>query len=108
MRAPSTPAPYAPYLEKVRAWLEERLRALRFVEIVVAILALIARMRDANTELVTKLAHLKRKRPPSETLERIERQLALPLFGEQRPPKKPRSKASRVGRHPGRAALPGH
>ena len=55
--------------------------ALRFVELVAAIVALIARMRDINTELVAQLAHLRRARPRSETLERLERQLVLPLDG---------------------------
>ena len=58
-----------------------------FVEVVTAIVALLVRMRDANLELFTKLAHLKRKRPPSETLARLERQLVLPLFVVV-PPKK--------------------
>ena len=48
--------PYAPDIEKVRAWLQEMIAALRFVEIVTAIVARIVRMRDANTELVAKLA----------------------------------------------------
>jgi transposase len=106
MRTPSITSPYAPDLEKVRVWLEAKIRALSFVEIVVAILALITRMRDANTELVAKLAHMRRRRPPSETLERVERQLVLPIFDSTASKKKPRAKANRAGRHPGRAALP--
>jgi transposase len=46
-----------------------------------AVLALITRMRDINTELTKRLAHLTRKRPRSEALERVERQLVLPLVG---------------------------
>jgi len=72
-------SPYAPDLAAVRAWLEKMIASGRFVEIVIAILALITRMRDVNTDLVAKLAYLKRKRPPSETLERLKRQLVLPL-----------------------------
>ena len=57
------------------------IRALSFVELVAAVLALIGKMRDVNTELIKQLAHLRRARPRSETLDRLERQLALPLDG---------------------------
>ena len=49
-------------------------------------------LRDANVELFTKLADLKRRRPPSETLARLDRQLVLPLFTTA-PPKKNRMAA---------------
>jgi len=55
------------------------IKAVRFVEIVAAIVSLVTRMRDLNTELTRQLAQLRRKRPRSETLDRIERQLVLPL-----------------------------
>jgi transposase len=109
MRTPSITSPYAPDVEKVREWLEKMIAALRFVEIVVAILALIVRMRDVNTELVAKLAYLKRRRPPSETLARLERQLVLPLLAApaQAGERKARTKKKR-GHHPGRSTLPAH
>ena len=109
-------SPYAPDLAALRAWLEKMIAALKFVEIVIAVVALIGRMRDVNTELVAKLAHLKRKRPPSETLARLERQLVLPLVAtvlaaaaasDAAKPDGTRPK-SRRGHHPGRAALPAH
>lgn len=87
MSTPSISSPYAPDIAKVRAWIEEKIAARLFVEVVTAIVALLVRMRDANVELFTKLAHLKRRRPPSETLARLERQLVLPLFVVV-PPKK--------------------
>jgi transposase len=108
---------FAPDLDEVRAWLEKMIVAMRFVELVAAILALIARMRDLNTELVAQLAHLRRARPRSESLERLERQLVLPLEGliVSSVPKPTESdapaskeKKSRRGRHPGRAAPPAH
>ena len=74
-------SPYAPDLAELRAWLEKLLAAMKFVELVVAVLSLIARMRDINLELTKRVAHLTRKRPRSETLERLERQLVLPLTG---------------------------
>jgi transposase len=111
----SPPTPYAPDLAEVRAWLEKMIAALKFVELIVAILALVGKMRDLNTELTRRLAHLQRRRPRSETLERLERQLILPLVGMtavvvSKPAKDEteRNKTSRKGHHPGRSLLPAH
>src|SRR5215212_8467376 len=93
--------------------------ALSFAKLVAAILALITRMRDLNTELTKRVAHLTRKRPRSETLKRLEGQLVLPLKGldveapkaapaGSKPPKAEKPKRSRLGRHPGRSGLPAH
>jgi transposase len=114
--APIT-SPYAPDLTQVRAWLEKMIKSLRFVELVAAILALIAKMRDANTELLRQLVHLRRARPRSETLERLERQLVLPKVymgvvrvtkakDNKTPPE--RAPSNRRGQRPGRGALPAH
>jgi transposase len=111
MQKPIT-TPYAPDLREVRAWLEKMIAAMKFVEIVVAVLALIGRMRDLNTELVKRLAHLQRKRPRSETLARLEHQLVLPLTSLAAT--KPRSapdvpaEPKKKGTHPGRTAPPAH
>ncbi len=65
---------FAPDLDEVRAWLQKMIAALRFVEMVTAVIGLIARMRDINTELVAQLAHLRRRHPRSwEALDRTER-----------------------------------
>jgi hypothetical protein len=53
-RDPITSA-LAPDIEEVRAWLQKMIAALRFVDLVTAILALIRRMRDLNTELVATI-----------------------------------------------------
>ncbi len=105
---------FAPDLDEVRAWLQEMIAALRFVDLVTAILALITRMRDLNTGLVARLAQLQRKRPRSEMLRRLEGQLVLPLEGLTVPVAKPKDdttpddKKKRRGAHPGRGALPAH
>jgi transposase len=107
---------FAPDLEEVGAWLGKMIAALRFAELVAAILALITRMRDLNTELVAQLAHLRRARPRSESLRRLEGQLVLPLDGllVQSAPKPKDDAAStdnkktRRGKHPGRGAPPAH
>jgi transposase len=106
---------FAPDLEEIRAWLQKMIATLKFVEMVTAIVALIARMRDLNTELVAQLAHLRRARPRSESLDRLERQLVLPIDGlivpDAAKPKEDNSsdeKKKRRGRHPGRGAPPAH
>ena len=107
---------HVPDLEQVRGWLQKMISSMRFVELVVAIIGLITRMRDINTELNKRLAHLTRKRPRSETLKRVERQLSLPIMqpGQAGAEKKlmasaaDKPKASRKGVHPGRRTLPAH
>lgn len=114
---PPITSPYAPDIAHVRAWLEKMIKAVRFVEIVAAIVSLVTRMRDLNTELTRQLAQLRRKRPRSETLDRIERQLVLPLTivttnvaktDSGSTPPGAEKKPGRRGRHPGRAAFPTH
>jgi transposase len=97
---------YVPDIEKVRAWIEEKIAARLFVEVVTAIVGLLVRMRDANVELFTKLSDLKRRRPPSEKLARLERQLVLPLFVLVPPTKKRGPKTTERDNHPGRRAFP--
>ena len=107
---------FAPDLDEIGAWLRKMIAALRFVELVTSVLALITRMRDLNTELVAQLAHLRRARPRSEALRRLERQLVLPIEGLLVPPApKPMDdttsnaeRTKRRGSHPGRGAPPAH
>lgn len=105
-------SPYAPDLGEVRAFLERMIRGLRFIELVRAVLSFVTRACEINGELSKKLAYLRRGRPRSEVLARLQRQ--LPLFGSSVAPvakeTKPAAEAkkSRKGRHPGRAAPPAH
>lgn len=106
-------SPYAPDLGEVRAFLERMISAMRFIELVRAVLAFVGRVLEINGELSRKLAYMQRRRPRSEVLARLERQLALPLFDlgvapAPAPEKAERAKKSRKGRHPGRAAAPAH
>lgn len=104
----------------LRAWLQKMIAAMRFADLLTAVIGLIVRMRDANTELRKQVANLRRKRPHSETLARVGKQFVFAFMvaevaGAQsaaKPPKpdgrKGKTKRSRVGKHPGRAPLPGH
>ena len=59
-------SPYVPDLDHLREWLEKMVAAMKFVELILAIVSFIARMRDINLELTKRVAHLTRKRPRSE------------------------------------------
>ena len=107
-------SPYTPDLEELRAWLQKMAAAMKLVELIAAVLALVTRMRDINLELTKRVAHLTRKRPRSETLERLELQLVLPLPGlipAAKPVAKnpePDEKKNRRRRGGGRGAFPAH
>jgi transposase len=107
---PSITSPYAPDLATLRSWLEKTARALRFAELVAAVLALITRMASLNAELTKQLAHLRRRHPRSETLARVEQQLLFafgtPIVTTLNGKQPDKTKQDRKGRHPGRGALP--
>lgn len=73
-------SPTSPDVERLREWILAKIRACSFVDLVTAIITLVVCMRDLNNELARKLVELRRRRPLSETLARIERQLPL-IFG---------------------------
>jgi transposase len=119
MSSPAPPpitSPFVADLEEVRTWLEKMVKAVRFVEMIAAVLALVGRMRDINLELTKKLVDMRRARPKSETMRRLERQLVLPFMTVSVTPAPPADSngrdepknKSRKGKHPGRAALPAH
>ena len=100
---------YQPDVERVRAWLQKMVAEGRFLELIVAVVSLIARLRDLNTDLMKRMAHLKRKRPPSETLRRVESQLAFGFIEDAvsgRSKEKKSRGPRRRGKHPGRRPLP--
>ena len=117
MALPTITSPSHPDLAQVRAWLETMLASMRFKDLILGILLFIERMRALNLELVKQIAHLRRARPRSERLARLEHQLTLPLIGLDQKPGKPASesqppKRKRRGRRPGqpggRGPLPAH
>jgi transposase len=110
-----TTSAYTPDLDALRSSLEKLLAAFRFVELIAAVIALVTRMRDINLELTKRVAHLTLKRPPSETLERLERQLVLPPFAmaaantpKPAAPEKAPKKRSRSPSSGGRNPFPSH
>ena len=102
---------YQPDVERVRTWLRKMVAEGRFVELVVAVIALIERLRDLNTELMKSVAHLTRKRPPLERLRRVEEQLVFGFAEDVESGRKKKRKkrgSGRRGKHPGRRPLPEH
>jgi transposase len=119
MSSPAEPpvtSPYSADMEGVRAWFWEMVKAARFVEMLAALIALLSKMRDINLDLNKRIVDMRRKRPKSETMKRLGRQLLLPFMtraaaagaADAKPDDKPKEKKSRKGRHPGRAKLPAH
>jgi transposase len=70
-----------PDLAKVKRFIKARIAEGAFAVLVAAILALLTRMRDLNTELLKRVEASRRKRPPSETLHRL--QMELPFWGKK-------------------------
>jgi transposase len=104
-----------PDLGAVRRFIEDMLARGAIAALVASILALLTRMRDLNTELVRKLASTSRKRPPSETMRRMQLELPLHLTppandGGAPPPNKPppAKRGPKTRRPHGRPRLPDH
>jgi transposase len=109
-----------PDLGEVKRFIRARLAEGAFAVLIAAVLALLARMRDLNTELRMRLEAARRKRPPSETLRRL--QMELPFWGskpdsdtqperagQSDKPKTERKKRGPKNRDPhGRPKLPDH
>ena len=68
----------APDLEVIRRFIVDLISRGAIAELIAAVLGLLERMREINTELMARVATTSRKRPPSETLRRL--QLELPLM----------------------------
>lgn len=115
--ASSSPSAFEPDIEQLRASLTQLLFELKFGEVLRVVVMLIVRMRDINTALVKRLAYLTRPRPRSETLERLEAQLLLPLFaqaakspssGKAAPPVKEKGKREKPKGSGRRGDFPAH
>lgn len=68
----------SPDLGVIRQYMLDMIRRGKVVEVVAAIIGLLQRMFEVNTELTARIATASRKRPPNESLRRL--QLELPLL----------------------------
>jgi transposase len=103
----------APDLGLVERFIRQKFAEGALALLLATVMALLTRMRDLNSELMHQLALGRRKRPPSETMHRL--QLELPLWAavaanDAQPPqrKPPKKRGPRKPRPHGRAKLPEH
>lgn len=122
MSEPRQPPPItsavAPDLDAVRKFMTDMLARGAIAAVVAAILALLTRMRDLNTELMKKLASKSRKRPPNEAMRRLQMELPLlwtppandakPEPAAPPPDKKPKKRGAKKPTAHGRPKLPAH
>jgi len=104
-----------PDLGAVRKFIADMIAQGAIAVLVAAIVTLLARMRDLNTELMKKLASKSRKRPPNEAMRRL--QMELPLLyrsaaNDTKPAlpaeKKPKKRGANKPTPHGRPLLPAH
>jgi transposase len=105
----------APDLDAVRRFIVDMLARGAVAELIASVLSLLSRMRELNTELMAKLASKSRKRPPSETMHRL--QLELPLVlgpaandakSKEAPEKEKKKRGAKTPAPHGRPKLPAH
>ena len=106
-----SPSALDPDLEAVKKFIADMIAKGAVAALVAAIVALLVKMRDLNTELMKRLASKSRKRPPNETMRRL--QMELPLLcsraaNDAKPGGCPttRSRRSAAPRSPRRTAAP--
>jgi transposase len=114
-KPPAITSALEPDLGAVRKFIADMLAKGAVVALVAAIVALLVRMRDLNTELMGRLASKSKKRPPSETMRRL--QMELPFLcaaaaNDARPAlpegKKPKKRGAKQPTPHGRPKLPSH
>src|SRR2546428_983348 len=104
-----------PDLDAVRKFIADMVAKGAVAALVVAIVGLLAKMRDLNTELMKKLAQKSRKRPPNEAMRRLQMELPFlcaPVANDAKPAiadeKKPRKRGAKKPKPHGRPLLPAH
>ncbi|MGO9838674.1 MAG: IS66 family transposase [Polyangiaceae bacterium] len=114
-KAPPIISVFDPDLGAVRTFIADMIAKGAVAALVAAIVALLTRMRDVNTELMKKLASKSRKRPPSEAMRRL--QMELPLLctapaNDAKPAlpedKKPKKRGAKKPTPHARPVLPAH
>jgi hypothetical protein len=76
----------SPDLKRIRRFIAEAVAEGAIAELIAAIIALLARMRDLNQELSRQMAWKNRKRPASETTHRLQLELPFVALATPEPP----------------------
>jgi transposase len=115
-KPPTITSAIEPDLDAVRRFIAEMIAKGAIATLVTAIVALLVRMRELNTELMGKLAGKSRKRPPNEAMRRL--QMELPFLcaaaaNDAKPAasaneKKPKKRGAKEPTAHGRPKLPAH
>lgn len=77
-KPPTITSAIDPDLDAVKKFIADMIAKGAIAGLVMAVVALLAKMRDLNTELMRKLASKSRKRPPNEAMRRL--QMELPFL----------------------------
>jgi transposase len=114
-KSPPITSAIDPDLGAVKKFIEDMIAQGAFAALVAAIIALLVRMRDLNTELMKKLASKSRKRPPNEAMRRLQMELPFlcaPVANDAKPAladgKKPKKRGAKKPTSHGRPLLPAH
>jgi transposase len=114
-KAPPMFSAIAPDLEAIAKFIVDMVAKGAIGALVAAIVALLARMRDLNSELMKKLASKSRKRPPNEAMRRLQMELPFlcaPAANDAKPaPAGNEKRKKRGAKNPtphGRPQLPAH
>ncbi|MBV9187575.1 MAG: IS66 family transposase [Acidobacteria bacterium] len=105
----------SPDLEAVKKFIADMLARGAIATLVTAIVALLVRMRDLNTELMRKIASASKRRPPNEAMRRLQMELPFlcaPAANDAKPtpavgPEHKKRGAKKPTPH-GRPQLPAH
>jgi transposase len=104
-----------PNLDAVKTFIADMIAQGAIAALVAAIVALLTRMRDLNTELMKKLASKSRKRPPNEAMRRLQMELPLLCTAPANDPKpalpadkEPKKRGAKVPTPHARPNLPAH
>jgi transposase len=116
-KPPTITSAIEPDLDAVKRFIADMVAKGAVAALVSAIVALLVRMRDLNTELMSKLAGKSRKRPPNEAMRRL--QMELPFLcavaandaaraAATDDDKKPKKRGAKEPTPHGRPKLPSH
>jgi len=113
-KAPPITSAKAPDLDAVHRFMVDMIARGAVVAMIAAVIALLSRMRELNTELMARLASHSRKRPPTETTRRLQQEIPLRAQaaandGAAPPTAREKKKRGPKKRHRhGRPQLPAH
>jgi transposase len=115
VKEPAITSAIDPDLGAVKAFIADMIAKGAIATLIAAIVGLLVKMRELNTELMKKLASKSRKRPPNEAMRRLQMELPLlwtPAANDAEPAlppeHKPKRRGAKVPKAHGRPQLPAH